>query len=375
MGKKDMKVGTVTEIKKNEFRVGLTPANVQDYIAHGHVVCVQAGAGLGSGFSDADYAAAGAEILADADAVWAACDMVVKVKEPLPAEYPRMRAGQIVYTYLHLAAARELTEELLKRGVSAIAYETITDDDGELPLLRPMSEVAGKLSVQMGARFLEKGQGGRGVLLGGAVGVPRGDVLILGAGVVGKAAMKMAIGLGANVTVANPSLDRLTYLDDVYSTNIQTITSTPAAVAEAVKHADLIICAALVPGAVAPVLIKREHLKTMRPGAVIVDVSVDQGGNCETTRMTYHDDPVYTVDGIIHYCVANMPGTVSRTSTIALTNATLGHGLALADLGVEAAAKRNVHLLNGINCYKGKLTCEAVAEAFDMEYTPPQNCW
>jgi alanine dehydrogenase len=327
---------------------------------------VETGAGQGSNFSDDDYKTAGATILKTADEVWGTCDMVVKVKEPLAQEYPLMREGQIVYTYLHLAADRTLTEELLQRGVTGVAYETITDDSGNLPLLRPMSEVAGKLSVQMGARYLEKTQGGRGVLLGGATGVPKGDVLILGAGVVGTAAMKMALGLGANVTVANRGISRLTYLEDIYK--IQTLQTTPAIVAEAIKHADLIVGAVLVPGGAAPKLIRREHLKTMRPGAVIVDVSVDQGGICETTRPTYHDDPIYTVDGIIHYCVANMPGTVSRTSTIALTNATLAHGIAIATGGIEAAA-HNPHIAEGVNTYRGKLTCRGVADAFQMEYT------
>jgi alanine dehydrogenase len=366
----EMRIGTVTEIKQSEYRVGLTPGSVFDYTRQGHRVYVQAGAGKGSGFADEEYKQAGATILDSAKDVWETCDMIVKVKEPLPPEFPLIREGQIIYTYLHLAAERDLTEALLACKAKAVAYETITDNAGGLPLLRPMSEIAGKLSVQAGARCLEKPMGGRGVLLGGAVGVRNGDIAIIGAGVVGTAALKMAVGLGANVTVLDTSIDRLTYLDDVFANSIQTLYSTASTIEMAITHADLVIGAVLIPGGAAPKLVKHEQLRHMREGAVIVDVAVDQGGCCETTRRTYHDDPTYVVDGIIHYGVANMPGAVSRTSTFALTNATLGPGLKIAGMGLEAAVKADKNLLAGVNCYNGYLTCDKVAEAFDMEYTP-----
>ena len=365
-----MRIGTVTEVKQLEARVGLTPNNVRDYVANGHEVFVQAGAGVGSTLPDAEYAAAGAKIVATAKEVWDTCDMIVKVKEPLEQEYPLMREGQIIYTYLHLAADKPLTDALLKCKAKAVAYETIRDAVGGLPLLRPMSEVAGKLSVQAGARCLEKPMGGRGVLLGGAVGVQRGKVLIIGAGVVGTAAMKMAIGLGANVMVMDTSIDRLTYLDDVYGTQIQTMFSSHATIEHAVKNADLVIGAVLIPGAAAPKLIKRSYLSSMKEGSVIVDVAVDQGGCAETTKRTYHDNPTYVVDGVVHYCVANMPGAVSQTSTFALTNSTLSYGLKIANMGLEAAVEADQYLRPGVNCYDGKLTCEEVAQAFGMEYTP-----
>ena len=366
-----MRVGTVTEIKQKEYRVGLTPNNVREYANHGHRVFVQAGAGSGSSFSDEDYVAAGASVLGTAKEVWETCDMVVKVKEPLADEYPLMREDQIIYTYLHLAADKDLTDALLANKTKAVAYETIRDADGGLPLLRPMSEIAGKLSVQAGARCLEKPMGGSGVLLGGAVGVSKANVVIIGGGVVGTAALKMAMGLGAHVTIFDNSFDRLAYLDDVF--NIQTMYSTDAAIEAALPSADLVIGAVLIPGAAAPKLIKRAYLKTMKPGSVIVDVAVDQGGCCETTKRTYHDDPTYVVDGVVHYCVANMPGAVSRTSTFALTNATLSYGLRIADMGLEAAAKADKGLMLGVNCYKGRLTCEEVARDFGMAYTAPNG--
>ncbi|MCL2852975.1 MAG: alanine dehydrogenase [Defluviitaleaceae bacterium] len=364
-----MKVGTVKEIKRYEFRVGLTPANVQEYVSNGHQVFVQTGAGLGASLTDEEYAAAGATILGTAEEVWATCDMVVKVKEPLQEEYGLIRENQIIYTYLHLAADRPLTEVLLERKAKAVAYETIRDKKGGLPLLKPMSEVAGKLSVQAGARCLEKIMGGRGVLLGGVPGVPKANVVVLGAGAVGISAMKMALGLGANITIIDRDIDRLTYLDDLYGQQIQTLYSTQYNIEQAIYKADLVIGAILIPGAAAQKLIRREHLKKMKPGAVIVDVAVDQGGCCETTRMTYHDDPVFVVDGIVHYCVANMPGAVSQTSTFALTNATLGHGVKIANMGLEAACMSDPYLVPGVNCYNGKLTCEEVARVFDMDYT------
>ena len=365
-----MKIGTVKEIKRYEYRVGLTPSNVKEFVNHGHEVYVQDGAGAGSSFSSEEYAAAGAKIVSTANEVWGICDMIVKVKEPLEEEFPLMREGQIIYTFLHLAAAKPLTEALLKSKSKAVAYETIEDANNGLPLLRPMSEIAGKLSVQAGARCLEKPMGGRGVLLSGAVGVKKAECIIIGAGVVGTAALKMAIGLGANVTIFDKNMDRLGYLDDVFGSRIQTMYSTPTAIAEALPNADLVIGAVLIPGAKAPKLIKREHLKLMKPGAVIVDVAVDQGGCCETTTPTYHDAPTFVVDDIVHYCVANMPGAVSQTSTLALTNATIDLGVKIANMGLEAALEKEKGLRPGVNCYNGYLTCKEVAEAFGMEYTP-----
>ena len=364
-----MKIGTVKEIKNNEYRVGLTPDNVRDYVKNGHEVYVERGAGEGSSLTDEEYLAAGATLLPTADKVWATCEMIIKVKEPLAAEYPLIRENQIVYTYLHLAANRELTEALLAKKCKAVAYETIRDTHGGLPLLKPMSEVAGKLSVQAGARCLEKPMGGRGVLLGGTVGVRQGDCVIIGGGVVGTAALKMALGLGARVTILDNNVDRLSYLDDLFANRIQTLYSSPATIESAVKTADLVIGAVLIPGAAAPKLIKKEYLKTMRHGSVIVDVAVDQGGCCETTRPTYHDDPTYVIDGVIHYSVANMPSAVSRTSTFALTNSTLAYGLKIANMGLEKAAMADVGLKMGINCYQGHLTCEEVARDFTMQYT------
>ena len=363
-----MKVGTVKEIKRMEFRVGLTPANVQEYVGNGHQVFVQSGAGMGSALTDEDYAAAGATILSTAKEVWDTCDMIVKVKEPLPDEYELMRENQIIYTYLHLAADKALTDKLLEKKTKAIAYETIRDAKGGLPLLKPMSEVAGKMAVQAGSRCLEKIMGGRGQLLGGVPGVPKGNVVIIGAGAVGVSALKVALGMGANVTIIDRDLNRLTYLDDIYGQQIQTMYSTQYNIEQAIFQADLVVGAILIPGAAATKLIRREHLKKMKPGAVIVDVAVDQGGCCETTKMTYHDDPVFVVDGVVHYCVANMPGAVSLTSTYALTNATLGYGIKIANMGVEEASKSDPGLALGVNCYKGKLTCEEVARDFGMEY-------
>ena len=364
-----MKVGSVKEIKRAEFRIGLTPGNAFEYVQNGHEVFIQAGAGLGSSFTDEDYKQAGATILNTAEEVWALCDMIVKVKEPLEQEYNLIREDQIIYTYLHLAADKRLTEVLLEKKAKAVAYETIRDKNGGLPLLKPMSEVAGKLSVQAGARCLEKIMGGRGVLLGGVPGVPKANVVVIGAGAVGVSAMKMALGLGANVTIIDRDLNRLTYLDDIFGQKIQTLYSTQHNIEKSIFEADLVIGAVLIPGAAAPKLIRREHLSKMKPGSVIVDVAVDQGGCCETTKMTYHDDPVFVVDGVVHYCVANMPGAVSQTSTYALTNATLNYGVKLANMGVEAACKSDQYLAYGVNTYKGKLTCEEVARDFNMEYT------
>ena len=362
-----MKVGCVKEIKKYEYRVGLTPDNVRDYALKGHAVHIESGAGAGSSFTDDEYAAAGARICPDAASVWKQCDMIVKVKEPLALEYPLMRDGQILYTYLHLAADKPLTEALLKNNVKAVAYETIRDRSGGLPLLKPMSEVAGRLSIQEGAKCLEKPMGGMGVLLGGVPGVKKANVLILGAGTVGVNACRIAVGFGANVTIMDNNLAKLTYLDDIFGSRIQTMYSTDSAIEKAVRDADLVIGSVLIPGAAAPKLIKKKYLPSMRKGSVIVDVAVDQGGCCETTRTTYHDAPTFVVDGVVHYCVANMPGAVANTSTLALTNATLSYGLALAGKGLEESAKADQGLYQGVNCYKGRVTCSGVAEAFGME--------
>jgi alanine dehydrogenase len=368
-----MKVGSVKEIKKLESRVGLTPDNAREFVAHGHEVYTQTGAGEGSGFKDADYEAVGANITASAEDVWKTCDMIVKVKEPLKEEYGLMRENLILYTYLHLAADRELTEALLRQRVKGVAYETIRDRHGGLPLLKPMSEVAGRLSIQEGAKTLEKPMGGMGVLLSGVPGVQKAKVVILGGGVVGTNAAKMALGFGADVTILDTNLSRLTYLDDIFGANVQTMFSTEAAIERELKAADLVIGAVLIPGASAPKLIKKKHLAIMKEGSVIVDVAVDQGGCCETTRATYHDAPTFVVDGVVHYCVANMPGAVARTSTMALTNATLPYGIKIAGRGIEAAAKDDPRLMLGINTYAGKVTCKGVAESLGYDYADPNT--
>lgn len=362
-----MKIGCVKEIKAFEFRVGLTPDNVTEYVSHGHEVFIETSAGEGSGFADKEYIAAGASIIQNAKDVWKSCDMIIKVKEPLEAEYGLIRSGQILFTYLHLAANRALTEAVVNSGCTGVAYETIEDRSGDLPLLRPMSEIAGRLSIQEGAKYLEKPFGGRGVLLGGVPGVGNAKVVILGAGIVGKNACKMAVGLGADVTVIDINMDRLRYMDDIYSGRIKTLYSTPQAIKNEISTADLTIGAVLIHGASAPKLVKKDYLSSMMPGSVIVDVAVDQGGCFETTKPTYHNDPVFTVDGVVHYCVANMPGAVPRTSTIALTNATLPYGLAIADKGVEALAAADPGLKKGINCYGGACTYDKVAECFGIE--------
>lgn len=366
-----MIIGLPKEIKNNEFRVGMTPGNVSDYTNAGHTVLVEAGAGLGSGFTDQEYADAGAQILADVAEVWAKADMIVKVKEPLECEYDYMKEGSILYTYLHLADNEPLTKALLEKKIKAVAYETIVGPRGGLPCLAPMSHIAGRLSIQEGAKYLEKTYGGRGVLLAGVPGVACGNVVVLGGGNVGTNACKMAVGMGANVTVVDLNLERLGYLDDIFDKRITTLYASRGNVLEAIKQADLVVGAVLVPGATAPKLIKKEDLKLMKPGAVIVDVAIDQGGNAETSHATTHDDPIYIVDGIIHYCVANMPGAVARTSTLALANATLPYGLKLAEKGVEGACAADKGLLEGLNCYDGKCTYLGVAEALGLEYVDP----
>lgn len=367
-----MIIGLPKEIKNNEFRVGLTPGNVSDYVQAGHRVLVETGAGLGSGYTDQEYIQAGAAIVADPKSAWDA-DMVVKVKEPVQEEYPYFHEGMILYTYLHLADNGPLTAELMKRKVKAVAYETIVGPRGGLPCLAPMSHIAGRLSIQEGAKYLEKTFGGRGVLLAGVPGVACGKVVILGGGNVGTNACKMAVGMGADVTVLDINLERLSYLDDIFPRQINTLYASRGNVLEAIEDADLVIGAVLVPGAVAPKLIRREDLKRMKPGAVIVDVAIDQGGNAETSHATTHDDPIYEVDGIIHYCVANMPGAVARTSTQALVNATLPYGLRIGALGLEEACRRDKGLMAGLNCYDGKCTYESVAEAFGLPYADPRD--
>ncbi|NBD23860.1 alanine dehydrogenase [Paenibacillus glycinis] len=364
-----MRIGVPKEIKNNEFRVGMTPGSVLSYIKTGHEVLVETLAGRGIGFEDEDYAAAGATIVATAGEAWAA-DMVVKVKEPLPPEYEYFREGLILYTYLHLAPEAELTRALADKRVTAIAYETIQLDNGSLPLLTPMSEVAGRMSVQIGARFLEKSHGGKGVLLGGVPGVEPGRVAVIGGGIVGANAAKMAVGLGADVTIVDLNPDRLRQLDDQFQGRVKTIMSNPYNIAEVVRRADLVIGAVLIPGARAPRLVTEEMVRAMTPGSVIVDVAIDQGGSIETIdRITTHDEPTYVKHGVIHYAVANMPGAVARTSTLALTNATTPYGLQIANKGFAQAALDNKAIAKGINVAAGRVTYRAVAEAHGYEYT------
>jgi alanine dehydrogenase len=364
-----MKIGLPKEIKDNEYRVGLTPAGVHALIGAGHEVYVENRAGEGSGFENELYEKAGATILGTADEVWQTGDMIVKVKEPIAPEYPRMRENQLLFTYLHLAPEFELTKQLLERKVTGVAYETITDKRGTLPLLTPMSEVAGRMSVQVGATYLEKMNGGRGILLGGVPGVPAANVVIIGGGVVGTEAAKMAVGLGAKVTIIDINLDRLRQLDDIFLSKVQTLASSRYAIHEAISHADLVIGGVLIPGAAAPKLVTRDMLKDIPNGAVLVDVAVDQGGCFETTHATTHSNPTFYEEGVLHYCVANMPGAVPRTSTFALTNATLPYALSLANKGFERAIQEDSGLAEGVNTYAGKLTYEAVATSQNLEYT------
>ena len=365
-----MIVGLPKEIKDNEYRVGLTPAGVRALTDAGHRVVIERTAGEGSGFEDGLYQKAGAQTLGSADEVWAQGEMIVKVKEPIEPEYPRMREGQLLFTYLHLAPDKELTEELLKRKVTGIAYETITDRSGGLPLLTPMSEVAGRMAIQVGAHYLEKMSGGRGILLGGVPGVPAARVVIIGGGVVGTNASKIAVGMGADVTIIDNNLDRLRELDDIFLSKISTLASSAYMIHDAVSQADLIVGAVLVPGASAPRLVTLSMLKDVPNGAVIVDVAVDQGGCIETTRPTTHSDPTFYVEGVLHYCVANMPGAVPRTSTFALTNATLPYALRLAQRGFFEAIASDAGLKAGVNTYAGHCTYEGVATSQGLKYTP-----
>jgi len=366
-----MRVGCPKEIKNHEYRVGLTPGAVREYVAHGHEVIVETRAGAGIGADDDAYRAAGAKIVPTAADIFQKSDMVVKVKEPQPAEWAQLRDGQILYTYLHLAPDPEQTKGLLGSGVTAIAYETVTDDRGGLPLLAPMSEVAGRLSIQAGATALQKANGGRGILLGGVPGVPPAKVAIIGGGVVGLHAAKMAAGLGADVAILDRSIPRLRQLDDLFGGRVHTRYSTIDALEEEVFSADLVIGAVLIPGAAAPKLVTREMLSGMKKGAVIVDVAIDQGGCFETSHATTHSDPTFEVDGVVHYCVANMPGAVPVTSAHALNNATLHYGLQLADKGLKAIAEDR-HLRAGLNVHKGRVTNRAVAEALGYESFAPE---
>lgn len=361
-----MKIGCPKEIKPQEFRVGMTPDAAREAVTNGHEVIIETKAGLGAGFADADYVAAGARIVDTAEEVFAKADMIVKVKEPQAVERKRLRPGQVLFTYLHLAPDPEQTKDLVASGATCIAYETVTDARGGLPLLAPMSEVAGRLAPQVGAWTLQKANGGSGVLLGGVPGVAPANVVIVGGGVVGTAAARVAVGMGARVTVLDRSVPRLSYLDDIFHGKLVTQYSSAGALAELIRTADMVVGAVLIPGAAAPKLISKAQLKTMKPGSVLVDVAIDQGGCFETSHATTHQDPIYEVDGVMHYCVANMPGAVARTSTQALGNATMPFMLALANKGWKQACADDRHLLNGLNVHAGKLTYAAVGQALNL---------
>ena len=365
-----MKIGIPKEIKNNENRVGATPAGVKELVAHGHTLYVQHTAGDGSGFPDAEYEAAGATILPTIEDVYATADMIIKVKEPIEPEYKLIRKGQLLFTYFHFASDRPLLDAMLESGATCIAYETVTDRDHRLPLLIPMSEVAGRMSIQEGARFLEKPQGGRGILLGGVPGVKPAKVLVLGAGVVGRNAALMAAGLGADVTITDVNLNTLRHCAETMPKNVKTLYSSRHNIEQELPVTDLVIGSVLVPGAKTPHLVTRDMVKLMRPGTVMVDVAVDQGGCFETTHPTTHSEPTYVVDGVVQYAVANIPGAVPYTSTLALTNATMPYALRLADMGWEEACRKDPGLADGVNVVDGKVTFKAVAEAFDLEYTP-----
>lgn len=365
-----MLVGVPREIKDRENRVAVTPAGAHQYVVQGHPVLVETTAGEGSGFSDDEYLAAGAGIAATHEEVFASADMIAKVKEPVESEYNLLRDGQLLFTYLHLAANEALTRALIERKVAAVAYETVQLDSRQLPLLTPMSEVAGRMSIQVGAHYLERTQGGRGMLLGGVPGVPGANVVIVGGGVVGINAAQMALGLGANVTIIDMSIDRLRFLDQVLHGRLHTLASNPFNMADAVANADLVIGSVLIPGAKAPKLVTAEMVRTMRPGGVMVDVAIDQGGCFETSKPTSHSDPTFIVDGVTHYCVTNMPGAVPRTSTLALANVTISYGLALANHGLAAAVRKDQSLARGVNVLDGNVTHAGVADAFGLSHVP-----
>ena len=365
-----MIVGVPKEVKQDEYRVAMVPAGVEELTRAGHTVLIQTGAGSGSGITDEQYTATGAQIVATDAEVWARGDLIVKVKEPMRDEWPRMRAGQTVFTYFHFAADELLTRAVMESGITAIAYETIKDAKGTLPLLTPMSEVAGRMSIQEGAKYLERPFDGRGILLAGVPGVPPATVSVIGAGVVGANAARVAAGLGANVFILDVNLDRLRYIDDVMPQNVTTVFSNRLNILDCLRHSDLVIGAVLIPGAKAPHLVRREDLKVMQPRAVIIDVAIDQGGCFETSRPTTHAKPTYIVDDIVHYCVTNMPGAVGRTSTYALTNVTLPYALQLANKGADRAVRENPALLAGVNVKAGQVTNAAVAETFGLECVP-----
>ena len=368
-----MKIGVPKEIKNHEYRVGLTPASVRELTTRGHTVLVQKGAGTAIGLTDEQYLVAGAELISEAAAVFSQAEMIVKVKEPQASECAMLRPGQILYTYLHLAPDPEQTAALIKSGAVCIAYETITAPGGGLPLLAPMSEVAGRMAVQAGAAHLEKSKGGMGILLGGVPGVPAAHVVVIGAGMVGTNALQMAVGLGARVTVIDKNVDRLRHLDVIFGNRITTLFSTTHTIEEAVLDADLVIGGVLIPGAAAPKLVTAEMVSRMKPGAVVVDVAIDQGGCFATSHPTTHAEPTFVVDGVVHYCVANMPGAVARTSTFALNHATIGHAVDLADKGWKRALKDSVYLRDGLNVALGKVTYAAVAHDLGYEYTPAET--
>lgn len=362
-----MKIGSVKEIKNNEFRVGLTPDNVRAYVSAGHEVLIEKGAGLGSGFTDEEYVEAGACMIDSAVDVWKEVEMMVKVKEPLEEEYELFHDGLILYTYLHLAADKPQTDALLAGKVKAVAYETMQEKDGSLPCLAPMSQIAGRLSIQEGAKYLEKRFGGEGILLAGVPGTPKANVVVLGGGTVGMNACRIAVGMGANVTIVDINLKRLEELDNLFGSHVQTLVSTDSNIERVVKEADLVIGSVLIPGGTTPKLFKKKYLPEMKDGAVFVDVAIDQGGCGESSHVTTHDDPVFIEEGVVHYCVGNMPGAVPRTSTIALTNATLRYGLQIAEAGLEEACKKSECIRLGVNCYDGKLTNQNVAAAFGYD--------
>ncbi len=364
-----MRIGTTKELKNHEYRVGLTPDNVGTLVRDGHEVFVETHAGEGANFSDDEYVANGAKILDTPAEVFAAADMIIKVKEPEEEEYKYLREGQILFTYLHLAPNKKLTDALIAKRVKAVAYETLRDEAGNLPCLRPMSQIAGRLSIQEGAKYLEKGFGGRGILLGGVPGVERGKIVIIGGGVAGTYAAKAAIGIDAQVTLLDINANRLAYLEDIFGASVTTLYSTEANIRKALSEADLVIGSVLIPGGATPKLVRREHLKLMKKGAVIVDIAIDQGGCCESSHVTTHDEPIFVEEGIVHYCVGNMPGAVPRTSTIALTNTTMRYAQSIAKFGLEMACIKDAGLAAGVNIYNGKCVNKNVAESLELEYT------
>lgn len=365
-----MNIGTTKELKNHEYRVGLTPDNVSAYVRCGHKVYVQKGAGVGAGFEDEAYVKAGAKILKTAKEVYDKCEFIVKVKELEEEEFDLINEGTILYTYLHLASNKKFAETLIKKKIKAVAFETIRDELGNLPCLRPMSQIAGRLSIQEGAKYLEKEYGGRGILLGGVPGVERGKIVILGGGIAGTYAAKAAVGIDAQVTLLDINANRLAYLEDVFGASVTTLYSNKENLEKALKEADLVIGSVLIPGDKTPKLIKKEHLKLMKKGAVIVDIAIDQGGCCETSHVTVHDNPIFIKDGVVHYCVGNMPGAVPHTSTVALANATIRYGLRIANLGLEEALRIDQNFAYGLNTYNGKVTNANVAHALNKKYIP-----